>query len=121
MKKKAEKIQLLGLFTIVWIATFAAAHVNGDDVAHVTRYQVKASKLPIVPYEAFDFARDVGKKRNWWRAVNLDGEIVPARHGASERFTVSGVPDTAMLHFAVRSFDDADNRSPMSNVTAAKR
>ncbi len=36
----------------------------------VARYQVKVAMLPIVPYEEWDPVQDLGKKRNWWRAVN---------------------------------------------------
>lgn len=86
---------------------------------NVTRYQVKTSDLPIVPYDDFDYARDVGKKRNWWRAVNLDGEPEPAKPGTKVRFTVTGVPEAATLHFAVRSFDDANNCSPIGNLATA--
>ena len=82
----------------------------------VARYQVKASHIPIVPYEEFDYARDAGGKRNWWRAVNLYGEPDPGQPGSVLRFIVSGVPDSATLFFAVRSFDDSGNRSAMSNL-----
>ncbi len=84
--------------------------------AGVVRYQVKCASLPILPYEEFDYARDKGKKRNWWRAVNLQGEPAPGSPGTVARFTVTGVPEGEVLHFAVRSFDDAGNRSHLSNV-----
>lgn len=48
---------------------------------HVVRYQVKAATLPIVAYEQWEFARDDGTKRNWWRAVNLKGEPTPDKPG----------------------------------------
>ena len=84
----------------------------------VVRYQVKAAALPILPYEQWDYARDVGKKRNWWRAVNLRGEPAPRSPAAAERFVVTGVPDApaGKLHFAARSFDDSHNRSAISNL-----
>jgi len=98
--------------------TFTApADAGGGQVA---RYQVKAATLPIAPYEEWEYARDFGKKRNWWRAVNLTGEPKPGQPGAKERFVVSGVPAGETLHFAVRSFDDSDNRSAMSNVAVMK-
>jgi len=86
----------------------------------VVRYQVKAAELPIVPYEKWDFARDSGKTRNWWRAVNCQGEPSPAEAGARERFLVTGVPPGGPVHFALRSFDDSDNRSPISNVVRSE-
>ncbi len=97
--------------------TFTAPADEGG--GKVTRYQVKCSKLPILPYEKWDYARDSGKQRNWWRAVNLAGEGQPKSPGAKESFTVTGVPADAK-YFAVRSFDDSWNRSAMSNVAEAK-
>jgi len=91
----------------------APADLGGGRVA---RYQVKAAPLPIAPYEEWDYARDAGKKQNWWRAVNCKGEPAPAGPGAAERFVVTGVPEGGTLYFAVRSFDDSENRSAISNV-----
>jgi exo-rhamnogalacturonan lyase-like protein len=82
----------------------------------VVRYQVKTSGLPIAPYDKWDSATDRGKRRNWWRAVNCRGEPVPSAPGTKERFVVTGLPEGGSLHFAVRSFDNASNRSAMSNL-----
>jgi len=81
----------------------------------VARYQVKCATLPIVDYDQFDFARDQGQKRNFWRAVNLNGEPTPAPPGTPERFVVTGVPDEPVLYFVVASYDNWNNRSPLSN------
>jgi len=86
----------------------------------VVRYQVKAATLPIAAYEEWDYAWDSGKRRNWWKAVNLTGEPKPGRPGSRERFGVSGVPPGEALYFAVRSFDDSENRSGLSNVAVGK-
>lgn len=86
----------------------------------VIRYQVKADRLPIAPYEQWDFVRDSGQRRNWWRAANCRGEPVPGKPGARERFVVSGVPSGRPIYFAVRSFDQTNNRSPMSNLAVAQ-
>jgi len=91
-----------------------------DSGGRVVRYQVKADSLPIVPYEKWDYARDAGKRRNWWRAVNCQGEPAPGKPGSKEQFIVTGVPQGKTIHFAVRSFDDSDNRSAISNVVAVK-
>lgn len=82
----------------------------------VVRYQVKCATLPIVPYQEFDYARDLGVKRNWWKAVNLKGEPEPGAPGRRVSFVVTGVPEGKVLYFAVRSFDDSGNRSAISNV-----
>ena len=85
----------------------------------VVRYQVKVSELPIVSYDEWDFARDHGQRRNWWRAVNCRDEPTPGASGTVERFTVSGVPFAERLYFAVRGYDDANSRSGLSNVATA--
>jgi len=93
-----------------------------DVGGRVTRYQVKVAKMPIVPYEQWDFGRDSGVKRNWWRAINCKGEPLPKSAGSNEKFVVRNVPDAngRPLYFAVRSFDDSSNRSAISNVFRAE-
>ena len=91
-----------------------------DQGGRVVRYQVKCSDKPLVEYEKYlalyNSARDEEKAYcNWWMAANLTGEPVPGRTGKTETFTVSGVPEGAR-YFAVRSFDNSSNRSPISNV-----
>jgi len=89
-----------------------------DTSGRVATYQVKVAKMPILPYEKWDFARDSGIKRNWWRATNCRGEPMPKSAGSKEKFVVTNVPDAEgrPLYFAVRSFDDSNNRSTISNV-----
>jgi hypothetical protein len=87
----------------------------------VARYQVKVATKPVLPYEQWDYCRDSGRRRNWWRAINCKGEPVPRQAGDRENFVVANVPDAAQpLFFAVRSFDDSGNRSPISNVFKAE-
>jgi len=99
--------------------TFAAPEDEGG--GRVVRYQVKAATLPIVAYEQWDFARDDGVKRNWWRAVNLKGESPAGKPGTKERFTVAGVPEGERIYFAVRTFDNSGNRSDISIVAVTDR
>ncbi|MHC4641184.1 MAG: hypothetical protein ACYS32_06020 [Planctomycetota bacterium] len=93
-----------------------------DAGGRVGRYQVKVAKMPILPYQKWDYRRDGGHKRNWWRAVNCKGEPVPKSTGSKEKFVVTNVPDAngRPLFFAVRSFDDSSNRSSISNVFRAE-
>jgi hypothetical protein len=87
----------------------------------VARYQVKCSDKPIVDYETFlkQWAADEDSAvTNWWMAANLAGEPVPSPPGTAERFLVTGVPAGAK-YFAVRSFDDSNNRSAISKVAVA--
>lgn len=86
----------------------------------VLRYQVKCAELPIVGYEDYDFARDDGLKRNFWRATNLNGEPSPSSPGKREEFVVTGVPDSEPLYFALVSRDDSNNRSLLSNTARAQ-
>lgn len=97
---------------------FTAPKDNGG--GRVARYQLKADTLPILPYEEWGFARDSGTKRNWWKAVNLKGEPAPSRPGTRERFVVSDLPNDPKLHFAIRSFDDSNNRSAISNCVSTE-
>lgn len=83
----------------------------------VARYQVKVSDLPIVSYDEWDIVRDKGKKRNWWRAINCAGEPQPKSAGEKESFLVTDVPEkVGKIYIAVRSFDNANNRSRISNI-----
>ena len=93
-----------------------------DTSGRVARYQVKVAMMPILPYEQWDYCRDSGVKRNWWRATNCAGEPVPKSAGSKEKFVVTNVPDAIgrPLFFAVRSFDDSHNRSAISNVFRAE-
>lgn len=83
----------------------------------VVRYQAKCAELPIVSYDEFDYARDDGLKRSFWRAINLKGEPQPGAPGAKEQFVVTGVPtDAPRLFVVVASYDDSHNRSALSNL-----
>ncbi len=96
----------------------APADEGGREVA---RYQVKCADKPIVEYreflEAYAANKD-GGVRNWWMATNVKGEPTPQRPGRVETFTVTGIP-AGVRYFAVRSFDDSNNRSAQSNVADA--
>jgi hypothetical protein len=100
--------------------TFTApADAGGGKVA---RYQLKCSDKPIVDYVTFlDHYRNWNddKVTNWWMANNLAGEPSPKSAGIQESIVVEGIPKGAAL-FAVRSFDDSNNRSAISNVIEAK-
>ncbi|MGQ9662706.1 MAG: hypothetical protein ACUVWX_10290, partial [Kiritimatiellia bacterium] len=99
--------------------SFTAPQDQGGGV--VARYQLKCADRPIVSYEEFleawtRFEDD--RVVNWWMAKNLDGEPRPALPGTKELFTITNIPNTAR-YFAIRSFDDNSNRSPLSNVAEA--
>jgi hypothetical protein len=85
----------------------------------VARYQMKCAPLPIVDYDEFDFARDRGVKRNFWRAANVEGEPAPSAPGRRESFEISGGAGAAPLYFVVAAYDDANNRGPPSEPVRA--
>ncbi|MCX7590456.1 MAG: hypothetical protein N2255_02400 [Kiritimatiellae bacterium] len=93
----------------------APADEGGGKVA---RYQVKCASKPIVDYETFFkkwAANEDVQVENWWMATNLAGEPRPSEPGKPERFTVTGVP-AGTKFFAICSFDDSNNRSPLGAV-----
>lgn len=100
------------------VVTFTApADVGGGRVA---RYQLKVADLPIVSYDQWDFVRDMGVKRNWWRALNVGGEPAPSAPGTVEQFTPTDLPSLKPMHFVVRSCDDSGNLSAVSNVATVE-
>ena len=99
--------------------SFTAPRDNGG--GRVVRYQLKCAELPIVDYDDYDFARDDGKKRNFWRATNLSGEPAPGLPGTKESFVATGVPERPVLYFVISSYDSAGNRSRISNVFESKK
>lgn len=86
----------------------------------VVRYQVKYAELPILSYDDYDFARDDGLNRNFWRAANAKGEPSPSSPGQREEFVVTGVRQAEPLYFVVVSYDDSGNRSLLSNIARAQ-
>ena len=87
---------------------------------HVARYQVKFAPLPIVADAGFDFVRDSGARRSFWRAENVGGEPLPSKPGKSERFTVQCPDATGTVHFAVAAFDDSNNRSAPATASCGE-
>jgi hypothetical protein len=85
----------------------------------VARYQVKYSDKPIVSYQAFlklwADNKDA-KHTNWFMAVNLSGETAPKKPGERETLVLTGLDeDVVPKYFAVRAFDNFNNRSDVSS------
>ena len=106
----------------VTVSFTAPADQGGGEVA---RYQVKYSDKPIVSYQEFLklWAKNQdAKHRNWWMAVNLNGEPKPGEPGKKVTFTLTGLnEDIEPRYFAVRSFDNSGNRSLVSNAAKPSR
>jgi hypothetical protein len=92
-----------------------------DEGGKAVRYQGKCADRPMVDYDTFLRMYAANEERNamnWWMASNLAGEPLPQSAGRKESFVVTGVPAGAK-YFSVCSFDDSNNRSPLSNVAEA--
>jgi len=83
----------------------------GDDGNKGTAgvYQVKWADLPIV--ETADGETQV----NFWAAENVAGEPKPGPAGSPETFVIKGLKPGA-YYFAIKSRDEYNNESPISNV-----
>ena len=84
----------------------------------MAQYQLKWSDRPIVDYTnflaAFNSHTD-HQVESWWMAKNVSGEPPPLPSRTLVRFTLPALPQGAR-YFALVSFDDSMNRSPMSNL-----
>jgi hypothetical protein len=80
------------------------------------RYQIKYASKPIV--ENINFLEEpdlVDTHVNWWAATNLADEPMPASPGQSQEFTLKNL-ESGTYYFAIRSYDEASNISPLSNI-----
>ncbi|KKK64982.1 hypothetical protein LCGC14_2978720, partial [marine sediment metagenome] len=59
-----------------------------------------------------------GAEVNFWAAENVPDEPKPVRAGARMRMTVKGLK-SGTFHFAVKTRDELNNESPISNVCTA--
>ncbi|MDX9864716.1 MAG: hypothetical protein RBT34_07930 [Anaerolineaceae bacterium] len=57
---------------------------------------------------------------DWEAAKDLTGEPVPSVSGTAEEWRVTGLDPTKIYHFAMRTKDDADNISGLSNSADAQ-
>ncbi|MGQ9661250.1 MAG: exo-rhamnogalacturonan lyase family protein [Kiritimatiellia bacterium] len=55
------------------------------------------------------------RQRTFWAAFNLPGEPVPAVAGTTQNMTAENIP-TGKVYFAIKTWDAANNVSPLSNV-----
>lgn len=87
--------------TLLWTAP-------GDDGNSGTAavYDVRYSTSPITT-------------ANWGSATQASGEPTPAAAGNSQSFTIRGLAPSTTYYFALRTADEANNISPLSNVANA--
>jgi len=85
--------------------TWTAPADNGSDASSgsVKGYDIRYSTSTIT----------IG---NWASAIECSGEPIPASPGISEQFEVTGLSTGIKYYFAIRSYDEIPNMSPLSNI-----
>jgi hypothetical protein len=78
------------------------------------KIQLKWSERPML--ERIDWQKQAETHANWWAAHNVANE--PPAQAGSQSVVVEGV-SPGRRHFALRAWDAASNRGPMSNQVAA--
>ena len=86
---------------------------DDGDTGTAAVYQVKLDDLAIVE-QAGD-----GKECNFWAASNVAGEPKPAAAGTKQTFVVKGLK-AGTCHFAMKTRDEINNESPLSNVVTVE-
>ncbi len=86
--------------TLTWTAP-------GDDgmIGTATAYDLRYSTAPIT-------------EGNWNAATQVAGEPSPSVAGAPESFTVNGLNSDTAYYFALKTSDETNNASPLSNVAS---
>ncbi len=87
--------------SLIWVAP-------GDDghSGTATSYDLRYSTGPI-------------SETNWVSAMPISGAPAPAAAGTSQAFTVNSLAAAVTYYFALKTSDEANNLSPLSNVARA--
>jgi chitodextrinase len=90
----------LNSLTLIWVA-------SGDDgsVGTASVCDVRYSTSPIT-------------EGNWASATQLTGEPVPNPAGTPESLTVTGLAEATTYYFAIKTADERDNWSAISNIAS---
>lgn len=69
-------------------------------------------------YEIRCSTKDVGADTaSWWAgAITCPGVSAPQKAGTAESFTITGLEPDSIYYFAIRTADEADNWSGVSNI-----
>jgi hypothetical protein len=95
-------------------ATSTSAALTWTAPVGAVRYQVKYSRLPIK--ENIDSPAEDASYTNWWAATNATNEPIPQGGGAREEIVITGLDANLDYYFAVKSFDENNNLSEISNI-----
>lgn len=93
------------------LLTWTAPGDDGSGGGKAKRYQVKYAEVMI----AEDAREAQGDSLSFWAATNAKSEPEPRKPGSRERFEISGL-SPGRYYFALKTRDDADNLSEISNV-----
>jgi len=103
------------------------AEVKGREVvlswsarSDAARYQIKYATKKLVESLNYDpdkgtYKYDPGEYTNWWAGHNVHGEPKPRKPGDRQEFIIKGFKPGHYC-FAIRSWDDENNRSGISNL-----
>jgi len=99
--KDLEAIASYGKIILDWTAP-------GDDgrQGKANRYQIKYA------------TQNMGSEMGWLQAKHLAGEPTPQDYTSIQKFTVKGLKPGKTYYFAIRSLDETNNLSPVSNVVS---
>ena len=114
MNDKPTRLVSAALLLLAWIPPHSNANAAssaklkwtapGDDgaVGRAAQYDIRLSTRPIT-------------LANFTGGVPVPGAPVPRTAGAAESLLVSGLPEQTVLYFAIRTRDEANNWSAVSN------
>ncbi|MDD4890730.1 MAG: hypothetical protein PHU85_12470 [Phycisphaerae bacterium] len=92
--------------------TWTAPGDDGDKGTAAV-YQIKYDDLPLVEQA------NGGKESSFWAANNVPDEPKPAAAGAKQTYTAKGLK-AGTYHFAIKTRDEVNNESPISNVVSVE-
>ncbi len=95
--------------------------VSADDTTLTLAWTAPADPSKRAAVEAYDlrYAKAMITNDTWDDATQAVGEPVPADSGTADTMTVGGLEFATMYYFALKSRDDKDQWSALSNILAA--
>jgi hypothetical protein len=95
--------------------TWTAPGDDGDK-GSAALYQIKYSTKPILEFVSWPDKKDTHVA--FWGAENVADEPAPKAAGSKETYTLKGLTP-GKYYFALKSRDELNNQSPISNVSEA--
>ena len=76
------------------------------------------SRGSVVSYD-IRYYSEIVSEQNWENTSIIDNDIIPTSNGEAESFEIDFLPIQNEFYFAIRSFDEANNHSTISNSVSA--